>query len=269
MIVTSRKKRPVRSGNSGHPKGIPGGFDVIGNIAVVTIPGGYEEYYTEVAASITGMRGNVRTVLNRVSSAGSDYRVPGFEVIYGDPRTVTVHKESGFSYMLDLRDSFFNPRLCTERMRVAGMVRENETLLVPFAGVGPFVVPAAAGGAIVYAVEMNPSACGWLKRNVEVNGVFERTEVILADAGDIPDMFSTQFDRAIVPTPYGFDESLFIIADRVKTGGYIHFYTFKRPSEIGGLKESYGKSGLKVLNARRCGNVAKGVSRWAFDLKKE
>lgn len=263
-----RKERPVRSDESGLPKGIPGGFDVIGNIAVVNIPVEYEGYYTEVAESITGKRRNVRTVLNRVSSVGGDYRVSVFEVIYGDPRTVTVHRESGFSYMLDLRDSFFNPRLCTERMRVTAMVQKNETVLVPFAGVGPFAVPAAAKGAMVYAVEMNPSACGWLRKNVMLNRVSENAEVIRCDAGQIPDMFSVKFDRAIIPAPYSFDESIFHIAERVREGGSIHFYTFKRPSEIDGLKESYERSCLEVLNVRRCGNVAKGVSRWAFDLEK-
>ncbi|MBN1432553.1 MAG: RsmD family RNA methyltransferase [Methanomicrobiaceae archaeon] len=265
----SRKKRRSGSGNNVLPEGIPCGFDVIGNIAVVSIPGEYREYSGDVCASIIARRKNVRTVLNRISSVGGDYRVSGFELIYGDICTATIHRESGFSYMLDLKESFFNPRLSTERMRVAAMVEENETVLVPFAGVGPFAVPAAAKGALVYAVEMNPSACGWLKKNVELNEVSENTEVIRGDAEEIPYMFRTEFDRAIIPAPYGFGESLFLIAGRIKQGGNIHFYTFKRPSEIAGLKDSYERSGLEVRNIRRCGNVAKGVSRWAFDLKKE
>jgi tRNA (guanine37-N1)-methyltransferase len=263
-----RQKRGERNGGSCLPGGIPSGFDVIGDIAVVNIPAKYKDYYGDVAASITGKRKNVRTVLNRVASAGDEFRVPGFEVIYGDPRTVTVHRESGFSYMLDLDDSFFNPRLCTERMRISAMVNENETVLVPFAGVGPFAIPQARRGAKVYVVEMNPSACGWLRKNVELNGVSENIDIIRGNAYDIPGMFIAEFDRAIIPTPYGFDGSLHLSAARVKKGGFIHFYTFKRPSEIDGLKESYERSGLKVVSVRRCGNVAKGVARWAFDLVK-
>ncbi|WP_421908690.1 class I SAM-dependent methyltransferase [Methanolacinia petrolearia] len=263
-----RQKRGKRSGNSCLPEGIPTGFDVIGDIAVVNIPAEYEDYYSEVAAYIAGKRKNVRTVLNRTASAGGDFRVPCFEVIYGDPRTVTVHRESGLSYMVDLKDSFFNPRLCTERMRVAAMVNGNEIVLVPFAGVGPFAILPAKRGANVYAVEMNPAACGWLRKNMELNDASGSLEIIRGDAHDIPDIFSTEFDRAIVPAPYGFEESLILSASCVKKGGFIHFYTFKRPSEIDGLRESYERSGFETVSVRRCGNVAKGVARWAFDLRK-
>ena len=263
-----RQKRGKSSDGSGLPEGIPSGFDVIGDIAVVNIPAEYEDYYREVAAYIAGKRRNVRTVLNRTASAGGDFRVPGFEVIYGDPRTVTVHRESGASYMVDLRDSFFNPRLCSERMRVAGMVNENERVLVPFAGVGPFAIPLAKKGAKVYAVEMNPAACGWLRKNVELNVVSGNIEIIHGDVYYIPDLFSTDFDRAIVPAAYGFDESLLLSASCVKKGGFIHFYTFKKPSEIDGLKKSYERSGFETVSVRRCGNVAKGVARWVFDLRK-
>ncbi len=263
-----RQKRGKCSGNPCLPEGIPAGFDVIGDIAVVNIPAEYEDYYSEIVSYIAGKRKNVRTVLNRTASAGSDFRVPGFEVIYGDPRTVTVHRESGFSYMVDLKDSFFNPRLCTERMRVAGMVNGNESVLVPFAGVGPFAISPAKRGAKVYAFEMNPAACGWLGKNVELNDVSGSLEIVRGDVHDIPNVFSKEFDRAIVPAPYGFDESLPLSASCVKKGGFIHFYTFKRPSEIEGLSESYERSGLESISVRRCGNVAKGVARWVFDLRK-
>lgn len=264
----ARQKNGKRPGLPGLPGGIPSGFDVIGDIAVVTIPPEYREHFSEAAKLIIGKRKNVKTVLNRTSPAGGDCRVPVFEVIYGDPGTFTVHRESGFSYMLDLKDSFFNPRLCTERMRIAAMVEKNEDILVPFAGVGPFAAPPAKAGARVYAVEKNPSACGWLKRNIGLNGADENAEAILGDVRDIGNMFSAEFDRAIVPAPYGFDDSLFLSAALVKKGGSIHFYTFRRPSEISGLREEYERSGLQVINVRRCGNVAKGVARWAFDLGK-
>ena len=115
---------------------------------------------------------------------------------------------------------------------------------------------------------MNPAACGWLRKNIELNEVRGNLDIIRGDAHDIPDMFSMEFDRAIVPAPYGFDESLHLSASCVKKGGFINFYTFKRPAEITGLKELYERSGLEILSVRRCGNVAKGVARWAFDLRK-
>ena len=76
------------------------------------------------------------------------------------------------------------------------------------------------------------------------------------------------FDRAIVPTPYGMDHFLGEISKLVRKGGYIHFYTFKAESQIPGLIDEYKKMGLEVELYRRTGNVAPGISRWVFDLKK-
>ena len=58
------------------------------------------------------------------------------------------------------------------------------------------------------------------------------------------------------------------IADAVRMGGVVHFYTFKKRQQIEGLSKKYMDMGLEVRLCRRCGNVAPGVSRWAFDLVK-
>ena len=76
------------------------------------------------------------------------------------------------------------------------------------------------------------------------------------------------FDRAIIPTPYGMDGILDVIAPRVKSGGMVHFYTFKKRHQIPGLVEDFILRGLFPVFYRSCGNVAPNVSRWVFDLKK-
>jgi len=81
-------------------------------------------------------------------------------------------------------------------------------------------------------------------------------------------MLKQNFDRAIVPTPYGMDSILEIVMRKVKKRGRIHFYTFKKHEQIEGLQNSYEEMGLEVELFRRCGNVAPGVSRWAFDMTK-
>lgn len=40
-----------------------------------------------------------------------------------------------------------------------------------FAGVGPFALPAAKKGAIVYANDLNPSSHEWMKENIRANKV--------------------------------------------------------------------------------------------------
>jgi len=54
----------------------------------------------------------------------------------------------------------------------------------------------------------------------------------------------------------------------VKSGGWLHFYTFKKRDQIDGLRKSYKDLGLEIVKCRRCGNVAPGISRWVFDMVK-
>jgi tRNA (guanine37-N1)-methyltransferase len=91
--------------------------------------------------------------------------------------TVTMHREFGFVYRLDVTRVFFNSHLGYERRRVASQVKSGEKVLVPFAGVGPFVVPLAARGAWVLALEKNREACSWLAENAKVNGLCEKVQL--------------------------------------------------------------------------------------------
>lgn len=246
---------------------LPNRFDIIGDIAVVSVPEGIKRYKPEIAAAIMEQMHNVRTVLNKVSKLEGNRRVADFEILAGDS-TETIHREFGFAYRIDLKRSFYNSRLGFERKRIASKVEFGESVLIPFAGVGPFVIPAAAAGARVIAVEMNPFACISLRENCRLNKVKEHVSIINADAKSIPNMLKNDFDRAIIPTPYGMDHFLESISSLIRTGGHVHFYTFKPKEDIPELIERYGNMGFELEFHRRCGNVAPGISRWVFDLKK-
>jgi len=247
---------------------VPRRFDIIGDIAVVSIPAELGLYKLQVAEHIASMRGNIRGVLNKVTRLEGEHRVAGFEVLLGDA-PVTTHEEFGFRYGMDLREVFFNGRLAFERQRVSSKVRIGEDVIVPFCGIGPFAIPAAAKGAKVVAIEKNPHACRWLFENVRLNQVGGNIHPILGDASDIGSFLKARFDRAIIPTPYGMDGFLEKLLPFVRKGGNIHFYTFKKRSQIEGLVEEYSDMGLDVVGHRRCGNIAPSISRWAFDMVKE
>ncbi len=246
---------------------IPDHFDVVGDIAIVALPPEAVPYAGEVAVAIQSSRRNVTTVLNKVSRLDGDHRVCAYELITGDG-TETVHREYGHAYRLDVREVFFNPRLATERRRVTGLVKAGEEVLIPFAGVGPFVVPAAAAGGRVTAIERNPAACRWLCENVAANGVADRVTIMEEDAFYALPMLSPVYDRAIVPTPYGMDLILDEVAPLIRRGGFIHFYTFRAANEIDILEARFRGMGMTVRKVTRCGNVAPGIARWAFDMRR-
>ncbi|CAN7994414.1 unnamed protein product, partial [Ixodes pacificus] len=74
-------------------------------------------------------------------------------------------------FQFDFAEVYWNPRLSTEHSRVVSLLNRGDVLYDVFAGVGPFAVPAARKGCVVFANDLNPHSFSWLKRNVELNKV--------------------------------------------------------------------------------------------------
>jgi tRNA (guanine37-N1)-methyltransferase len=138
----------------------------------------------EIAEAVMDSALPVETVVNRASEIRGDLRVREWEVLAGES-TETVHREYGFEYALDLAAVYFSPRLATERRRVTEQVREGEHVFDMFAGVGPFVIPAAARGAEAVGVDLNERAIEYLRENARRNGVEGRVTAIAADVRDV------------------------------------------------------------------------------------
>jgi len=160
---------------------VPKRFDYVGDIAIISIPKELGAYRDSIASKVLSMRGNTRAVLNKVSKLEGEHRVAQFELLSGESAE-TFHRENGYVYRMDVRKVFFNPRLYWERARVASKVLPEESVLIPFAGVGPFVLPSAGKGAMVCAVEINPDACICLKENVRLNKLAGQVTIIQGDA---------------------------------------------------------------------------------------
>jgi tRNA (guanine37-N1)-methyltransferase len=242
-------------------------FDVIGNIAVLCLPPALSDYKSTIARAILSRRKNIKSVINKTSRLGGSNRTARYEILAGQS-TITIHHEYDNAYKLDVGTVFFNPRLASERRRVTMQVQHGERVLVPCCGIGPFVVPAAARSAEIVAVEQSPEACRWLVENIRVNGVEDRVTFIQGDAFNTSLLPNYDFDRAIIPTPYGMDVIFEVIAPHVKRRGMIHFYTFRNREQADALGEEFDHKGFEVVIQRRCGNVAPGVSRWVYDLEK-
>jgi tRNA (guanine37-N1)-methyltransferase len=240
-------------------------FEVIGDIAVLALPAELEPYKDVIAEAIVSRRKNIVTVLNKKEKVSGTSRTARYEILLGTT-TVTVHHEFGFLYRLDVARSFFSTRLAYERKRVTDQTEPGERVYVPFAGVGPFAIPAAARGADVVAVEKNPDAFRYLAENVATNRVKKTCKIMQGNALDAESLPHNRFDRLIIPAPYGMDDALDHLLPLLAEGGMAHFYTFKTKEEIPALLALYESGGLTVTYFSACGNVAPGVSRWVIDL---
>jgi len=249
-------------------KKLPDRIHIIGDIAILSIPSDLYEYRMHIGQAALFSAKNIKAVYQKTARLQGERRVAGLELLAGLPGTVTVHREFGRLFRLDVAEVFFSSHLGYERMRVASLVRPGEEVLLPFAGVGPFAVHLAARGASVMAVEKSRRACLFLAENCRLNRVEERVAIVNGDALQSDRMLKKHFDRAVVPAPYGLEGALEAVLPLVKGGGWLHYYTFKKLPQIEPLARHYEDMGLAVMNCRRCGNVAPQVSRWAFDMKR-
>lgn len=249
----------------------PRAFDTVGDIAVLNFdeefPAGKK---TVVAESLLETFKNIHVVAEKESKVDSEYRVPTLKVLAGEQRTETIHTEYGYKLKLDVSDVYFSPRLGTERMRVASQVRDGESVLVLFAGVGPYAIAVArkAKPSKVVAIELNPRAVEYMRDNVRLNKVSDRVEVIEGDARDsIP---GGEYDRILMPLPKDAGDFLEATIPCLKKGGVIHFYSFAHDKKeaIDDLKDKCSQLGyrIKVLEAVECGPYSPCLTRTCIDF---
>ncbi|GMP59993.1 hypothetical protein CsSME_00023044 [Camellia sinensis var. sinensis] len=113
----------------------------------------------------------IKTVVNKVGSITNEFRVPKFEVLTGIDDMVTEVKQYGATFKLDYSLVYWNSRLEHEHIRLVSQFQAGETICDMFAGIGPFAIPAAQKGCLVYANDLNPDSVRYLEINAEINKV--------------------------------------------------------------------------------------------------
>ncbi|MBI5051387.1 class I SAM-dependent methyltransferase family protein [Candidatus Micrarchaeota archaeon] len=234
-------------------------FDIIGDIAIIEIPGELATKEKQIAQALLSVHKNLKVVAKKLGAMEGEFRVRPLKVIGGENRTVTTYKESGCSIRLDLAKVYFSVRLSFERSRLAKLIKPKEKVLVAFAGVGPFalVIGKSNQSAEITAIELNPAAVGYMEENVYMNKL-KNISPLLGDVNVfLQSKFPNYFDRVIMPLPHSAELFLGSAFKAIKNNGIIHFYTIV-PSQ-GAFEEGRkkvlteaGKSKVKIefLNER-------------------
>ena len=229
---------------------VPKSYDIIGKIAIVefdqlnTIGGkNILSYKKKIAEALVSVNKSVETVYEKKSEVKGRYRLKELKVIYGDDNPETIHKENDCKFKLDVRNTYFTPRLVFERKRVSSSsFKKQETIVDMFTGVGPFSIQIAKNNdAKIYAFDVNPSAYKYLVDNIELNKLKGR---VIAHNMDVKELLNFdsklgnnlkhKIDRIIMNLPEQsinyIDIACFLMK---KTGGILHFYQFcEKPNPI-------------------------------------
>ncbi|KAL2455474.1 tRNA (guanine(37)-N1)-methyltransferase 1 [Forsythia ovata] len=113
----------------------------------------------------------IKTVVNKVGTITNEFRVPKFDILAGEDNMVTEVKQYGATFKLDYSSVYWNSRLEHEHLRLISKFQAGDIVCDMFAGIGPFAIPAAQKGCIVYANDLNPDSVRYLKINAEINKV--------------------------------------------------------------------------------------------------
>jgi len=206
-----------------------------------------DERARAVADAIVASDLPVATVLNRASKVKGELRVRDWDVLVGES-TETVHREYGCEYHLDVADVYFSPRLATERHRVTSQVEAGECVFDMFAGVGPFVIPAAKRGAQAVGVDLNPAAVEYMRENARRNGVADRVTAIEGDVRnvvaspseegiesddvrDVASEYANWADRLVMNLPHSADEFLETAVALAGEACVLHYYDIQHEDD--------------------------------------
>ncbi len=216
---------------------LPSSFDVVGDVAMIKLPEELVPYGKAIAEALLEVNRSLRIVF-RDHGVKGDFRVRDLERLAGEGGSETVHREFGVRLWTDPARVYFNPRLSSERSRIAGLVRDGEVIVDMFGGVAPFgtVICHLANPSAVYSIDLNPEAEHFARINAERN----HAEALHPLTGDSSVLIQglPEADRVIMNLPQIADRFLRYALPRLRVGGTAHMYKIIERADFPGFLDS-------------------------------
>ncbi len=214
---------------------LPKSYDMVGDIIVIEdLSESLRLYEGAIGSAFLRLYPGAVTCLLKIGKVEGERRVPTYRLLAGVDKTDTVYKEHGLRLKIDLAKAYFSPRLAYERQRIASMVKEGETVVDMFAGVGPFSLNIAKKvRAKVHSIDINPDAIALLFENISLNRLKGDVCPVCGDAVKVSKELTGVADRVIMNLPGSSVDFLETAVALLKPrGGIIHIYFFLADSDI-------------------------------------
>ncbi|MCJ7571527.1 MAG: class I SAM-dependent methyltransferase family protein [Candidatus Thermoplasmatota archaeon] len=217
-------------------KHLPTSYDIIGKIALIKLPTQLLKYKKNIGISILKSKKNIETVC-LVKPVEGELRTRDIQIIAGKKQTKTIHKEFGLTFFVDVKNTYFSPRLANERKRVASLVKPGEIVVDMFTGIAPFAVMIAkySKAKIIYAVDKNKKAISLAEQNVKINKVIDKITLFNDDSKNIKKILEKEqvfADRIIMNLPFSAHDFFIYALDIISENCIIHYYTIIKEDEI-------------------------------------
>ncbi|MBN1677595.1 MAG: class I SAM-dependent methyltransferase family protein [Candidatus Thermoplasmatota archaeon] len=249
---------------------LPSKWERLGDIGVIRLDDALNPYEDKVAEAYARVL-RLKTVLREVGGIEGEFRRPVSRVVFGRD-TVTTHLENGIRYRLDVADIMFSSGNEEERIRMAGIRCDDETVVDMFAGIGYFSLPLAVyqKPRKIVACEINPKAHSYLVENIALNGAGARVQPFLGDNRTLAgESFADRVVMGYVKTTHEF---LPVALRYLRDGGVLHYHETcpnalisQRPLQR--LKEAAQRRNVEVLRFKEIKSYAPGVSHVVLDAR--
>ena len=215
---------------------LPTSFDIIGDILLFKLPEELQNFSSEIGRALLQTHAHVNTVCI-IDPVSGELRRRNVHVIAGEQKTVTMHKEYGLWFKVDVEKTYFSPRLATERKRISNLIEKDDLVFDMFCGVAPFSVMIAtfAHPSKVIAVDKNPDAIRLAQQNIQNNNVSDKIIVINDDALNTKKILSYHQinpNHIIMNLPFSAFEFFPLALQVIKDKGMIHYYDMIEENSI-------------------------------------
>ena len=103
------------------------GMDIIGDSAIINLPEVLQTNSKKVAELILNENKQIKSIYLQKSKIKGKFRTREVQFIIGEKKEYTAYKENGCTFLIDISNVYFSPRLSTERLRISNMVKTKET----------------------------------------------------------------------------------------------------------------------------------------------
>ena len=214
-------------------------------------------------------RHNVETIM-KINHIQGTKREPVYKILYGG-ETETVNKENGCLFKLDLAKVMWSKGNNNERLRIARLVEDDETVLDMFAGIGYFSIPIGvhANAREVISIEINPNSYHFLCENIRLNKLDNVTPILGDCKVETPKYRADRIIMGYVKTTHHY---LKAAIGSLNEGGVLHYHETvpeklmnTRPFERI-MSEADGRE-VELLKVNKIKKYAPGVEHVVIDAR--
>lgn len=210
---------------------------------------------------------NVKTIM-KIDHIQGTKREPVYKILFGS-ETETINKENKCLFKLDLSKVMWSKGNVNERLRIAKLVRDNETVLDMFAGIGYFSIPIGvhSNARKVISIEINPNSYYYLCENVKLNKCDNITPVLGDCLVETPKYNADRILMGYVKTTHHY---LKVAVNSLNKGGIIHYHEtvpekLLETRPISRIKQAAGDRDVELLKINKIKKYAPGVEHVVID----